>query len=157
MEYPFHMVFQIDEKDRRILEVLLENSDLSIQKISKRTGIPITTVHNRIKRLKKNGVILNYTVKLNYHKLGKSILAFILINVDQKSMVAANMDQYEVLNFCKKYNEVEEANLITGRTDILLKARFENLEQLTEFVVRELRSDKTHVSNSQTLVVLRSI
>ena len=151
------MGFQIDEKDRRILDVLVEDSDLSIQKISKRTGIPITTVHNRIKRLKKNGIIKNYTVNLDYHKLGKDILAFILVTVDQKSMASSNMDQYEVLRECKKHANVEEANLITGRSDILLKARFENLDQLTEFVVKELRSAKTYISNSHTLVVLRSI
>lgn len=151
------MSIQIDEKDRRILEVLVEDSDLSIQKISKRTGIPITTVHNRIKRLKKNGIIKNYTVNLDYHKLGKEILAFILVTVDQKAMASSSMDQYEVLRECKKHPSVEEANLITGRSDILLKARFENLDQLTDFVVKELRSTNTHISNSQTLVVLRSI
>lgn len=151
------MAIQIDEKDRRILDVLVEDSDLSIQKISKRTSIPITTVHNRIKRLKKNGVIKNYTVNLDYRKLGKDVLAFVLVTVDQKSMTSSSMDQFEVLRECKKYSCVEEASLITGRSDILLKARFENLDQLTNFVVKDLRSTKTHISNSQTLVVLRSI
>lgn len=151
------MAIQIDEKDRRILDVLVEDSDLSIQKISKRTSIPITTVHNRIKRLKKNGVIKNYTVNLDYRKLGKDVLAFILVTVDQKSMASSGMDQFEVLRECKKHSCVEEASLITGRSDILLKARFENLDQLTNFVVKDIRNSKTHISNSQTLVVLRGI
>ena len=44
----------IDEKDQLILEVLKENSTLSTSKIAKSTKIPITTVHNRIKKLEKN-------------------------------------------------------------------------------------------------------
>lgn len=150
------MVAYVDEKDRRILEVLHENSDLSIQKISKRTGIPITTVHNRIKRLKKSGIIKNYTVNLDYQKLGKHVLAFVLINVNQKSMTDADMDQFDVLREIKKFGHVEEADLITGSNDILLKCRFNTLDELTDFVVKDLRSEKTHISNTQTLVVLRS-
>ena len=150
------MAAYVDEKDRRILEVLHENSDLSIQKISKRTGIPITTVHNRIKRLKKSGIIKNYTVNLDYQKLGKHVLAFVLINVNQRSMTDSDMDQFDVLREIKKFGHVEEADLITGSNDILLKCRFNTLDELTEFVVKDLRSEKTHISNTQTLVVLRS-
>ena len=125
-------------------------------KISKRTGIPITTVHNRIKRLKKSGIIKNYTVNLDYQKLGKHVLAFVLINVNQRSMTDADMDQFDVLREIKKFGHVEEADLITGSNDILLKCRFNTLDELTEFVVKDLRSEKTHISNTQTLVVLRS-
>ena len=150
------MAAYVDEKDRRILEVLHENSDLSIQKISKLTGIPITTVHNRIKRLKKSGIIKNYTVNLDYQKLGKHVLAFVLINVNQKSMTDSDMDQFDVLREIKKFGHVEEADLITCSNDILLKCRFNTLDELTEFVVKDLRSEKTHISNTQTLVVLRS-
>lgn len=151
------MAAYVDEKDRRILEVLHENSDLSIQKISKRTGIPITTVHNRIKRLKKSGIIKNYTVNLDYQKLGKHVLAFVLINVNQRSMTDSDMDQFDVLREIKKFGHVEEADLITGSNDILLKCRFNTLDELTDFVVKDLRSEKTHISNTQTLVVLRSV
>ena len=151
------MNVQIDEKDRRILEVLLENSDLSIQKISKKTGIPITTGHNRIKRLKKNGVIRNYTVNLDYHKLGKNILAFVLVHVDQKSMADTGLTHNEVLRAFRKNRAVEEASLITGTADLLLKVRFDDLDQLTDFVVKDMRGKDTFVSGSQTLIVLRSL
>ena len=43
----------------KILEVLRENSKLSTQQIAKKTGLPVTTVHNRIKKLKKLGQILD--------------------------------------------------------------------------------------------------
>ena len=71
----------LDNKDLKILEVLKVNSRLSTQKIAKKTLIPITTVHNRMKKLEKEGIIKGYTVILDYKKLGKPILSFILISV----------------------------------------------------------------------------
>ncbi len=151
------MKVEIDEKDKKILDVLIDNSNLSIQQISKKTGIPITTVHNRIKKLRKDGVIKNYTINLEYHKLGKNVLAYILVVVDQKSLNEANFSQADLLKTFKKYSFVEEASLITGTADVILKARFENLDQLSDFVLNNVRTKENFVANSQTLIVLRTI
>ena len=40
----------MDEKDEKILRLLKENSKSTTQQIAKKTLIPITTVHNRIKK-----------------------------------------------------------------------------------------------------------
>ena len=46
----------LDKSDIKIIEILKENSKLSTQQISKKTAIPITTVHYRIKKLEKEGL-----------------------------------------------------------------------------------------------------
>ena len=71
----------LDKKDHQILKELQLNSKLTTQQISKKTLIPITTIHNRIKRLEKEGIIQGYTVTLDHKKLGFDILAFILLTV----------------------------------------------------------------------------
>lgn len=43
----------VDSKDLRILEILRESGDLTVRQVASRTLLPITTVHNRIRRLKK--------------------------------------------------------------------------------------------------------
>ena len=73
----------IDEKDLKIISLLKENAKLSMQQIAKKTLIPITTVHNRIKKLEKSGIIKGYTINLDDKKL-QSISAFILVTVDYK-------------------------------------------------------------------------
>ncbi len=73
---------KLDKKDLQIIEILKGDSSLSTHKISKKTHIPITTIHNRIKKLKQEGVIKNFTVKLDHKKLGKHISAFILITIN---------------------------------------------------------------------------
>ena len=74
----------LDKKDLAILEILKHNSNLSTQNIAKKTNIPITTVHNRIKKLEKEGIIKEYSVVLDNKKIGKPIAAYILITVDYK-------------------------------------------------------------------------
>ena len=61
-----------------------ENSKLTTHQISKKTLIPITTIHNRIKKLVKEGVIKKYTLELDNKKLGKYLAAYIQINVDYR-------------------------------------------------------------------------
>ncbi|MBI2546550.1 winged helix-turn-helix transcriptional regulator [Candidatus Woesearchaeota archaeon] len=54
----------LDEKDLKILEILMEDSSLSTHKISKKTLIPVTTVLNRIRKLKALGVITRYSLDI---------------------------------------------------------------------------------------------
>ena len=58
----------INEKDRKILDVLKKNAKLTTSQISKKTNIPITTVHNRIKKLEQQEIIKGYTIVLNQEK-----------------------------------------------------------------------------------------
>ncbi|MCK4335388.1 MAG: winged helix-turn-helix transcriptional regulator, partial [Candidatus Aenigmarchaeota archaeon] len=50
------MEAKLDKKDLRILEILKERGDLTVRQVASRTLLPITTVHNRIKRMKSLGV-----------------------------------------------------------------------------------------------------
>ena len=43
----------LDEKDHLILGELKKNGKLSSQQLSKRTRLPISTIHNRIKKLRQ--------------------------------------------------------------------------------------------------------
>jgi len=56
----------IDEKDIRILKVLLEDSRLSFRQIAKRTGLAVSTVVSRVRRLEESGIIKKYTVEIDY-------------------------------------------------------------------------------------------
>ena len=83
----------VDEKDLRILEMLKQNCRLSEQKIARKTGIPMTTVHNRVKKMREEGIIEGYSVRLDYAKLGKPLTAYALLKaVDQA-------DQSELLDY----------------------------------------------------------
>jgi len=143
----------IDQLDLKILHVLKANSKSSMNQISKKLLIPITTAHNRIKKLEKTGIIKNYTIILNNKKLGKDLCAFILIKIDYTALKSKNLSQQEVAMRLKSREEVEDAALITGLKDIILKIRAHNIDELNNFITKDLRNF-AGVKSTETMIVL---
>ena len=139
-----------DEKDMRILEALKQNSRLSEQKIARKTGIPMTTVHNRAKKLRETGIIEGYTVRLNHAKLGNSLTAYVLLKAINQA------DQNELLEYISRIPQVCEAAMVTGDFDLLLKARIGSMEELNRIVVAGLRKHKG-VGESITMISYRTL
>ena len=72
----------MDETDEKILAKLVENSRMPISKISAQTGIPDSTVSNRLKKLEKSNIIDKYTTILNPEELGINVAAIIIIQTE---------------------------------------------------------------------------
>ena len=154
MEY--YSIYNMDKKDKTILELLNENSKLTTSQISKKTTIPITTVHNRIKKLEKEGIITGYTLKLNYKKIEMPITAYMLLTVTYTSPDGKKLKQEDMAKTIKRLEEVEEVNIMTGITDILVKVRGKDIDQLNIFIIDKLRNIEG-VDKTQTMLVLSEI
>ena len=141
---------EIDEKDRAIIEVLKENSSLSIQKIAKRTGIPIATVHHRIKKLEGSGIIRAYTIVVDKSKLGKKLVAYVLVKATPKT------DHITLLQKLIKHELVEDGSAITGEFDIIIKARVADIDELDTFVLKYLRTFG-EIAQTQTMIAFQNI
>ncbi|MFM7013408.1 MAG: Lrp/AsnC family transcriptional regulator [Actinomycetota bacterium] len=63
--------------DRRILTLLAEDSERSLQDMANELGIPTSTLHQKIKRLEKAGYIVGYRAILNSRKVGLTLTAFV--------------------------------------------------------------------------------
>ena len=59
----------LDEVDRAILRSLRENARISLQEISRRSGVSDATIQFRLRRLKSNGVIERFTIENLEHSL----------------------------------------------------------------------------------------
>lgn len=62
--------FEIDEKDREILDILTKDASTNIVDISRKVKLSINTVKKKIKELEENRIILGYRLFLNSEKLG---------------------------------------------------------------------------------------
>ena len=145
----------LDDKDYTILNVLKQNAKLSTQKIAKKTRIPITTVHNRIRKLESAGIIKGYTAVLD-NKLMGDITAFVLISVMYHLPNGKVINQEELAAKVKNNENVEEVNIITGATDFIVKIRTKTVDELNSFVTGYLRTIPG-IERTQTLVVLKSV
>lgn len=126
----------LDEKDIALIEELKRNSRLSEQKLARKTSIPMTTVHNRLRKLRGLGVISGYTIRLDYAKLGRPLVAYMLVKT------APGADQKQVFDRISRLPHVCEAAMVAGEYDVVLKARVASLRELNEGVVRGLRGER---------------
>ncbi|MBI4150141.1 Lrp/AsnC family transcriptional regulator [Candidatus Woesearchaeota archaeon] len=143
----------LDKKDQIILEALKEDASRSSQQIAKLTGIPITTVHNRVRRLRQRGIIKQYTIHLDNRKLGKNVSVYVLIKANYAFLKGGKMDHDALANKIHKYPGVESVSLTTGGIDILVKAVMRDMDELNAFVGKFLRALEG-VERTETLVVL---
>ncbi len=151
----------LDEKDMKVLETLKNHAKWTTHHISKKTLIPVTTVHNRIKKLEGMGIIKGYTAILDYKKLGRSISAFILADVSAENV---NKRADEILEELERFSEVHEAYSITGDHDIIIRVSVEDTDKLSDFLSRidgiqgiekahafvVLRGEENHVDHTLT-------
>lgn len=144
---------KIDDTDQKILTALRRNSKLSYRGLAKTLMMPITTVHHRIRKLEQQGVIKRYTINVNNTKLGRTVCAYILLRVDYSTLKSRNISQQSLALKLKQRDDVEDAALITGIRDIILKVRAHSIDELNQLVTKDLRT-MAGVKSTETLVVL---
>lgn len=149
------MPYKIDQKDRKILKILKQNADYKIRKISQKTGIPVTTVHNRIQKLKQSGIIKKFTVELDQKKIGRPLSAHILVTVDYRELKAEGINQHQLAQKILKLPGAEEADVLTGEYDIIVSVQMKDIEELDPFLLKKPRN-LPGVESTRTLVVLHS-
>lgn len=116
----------IDEKDFVIINVLRENSRLSIRDVAKATKLRPSTVHQRIARLKENNVIEKFTLKLNNKAVGEGFIVFMLIKTKPSAMLDRIIGNRHVKEFFG----------VTGEYDLLLKLKFKDVDEFNDFVIK---------------------
>ena len=146
------MLIMIDEKNQIILKELIKNSRNSTKNIAKNTSIPRVTVHDRIQKMKKSGIIKRFTVNIDYKKTGLPTEVFIFISFQQN----VDVSQRELAKRISKIEGVAEVHIISGEYDLLLKVRGETLESIGNLVVDKLRKIKG-VGNTLTFACFETI
>lgn len=77
-------VFQLDDKDRRLLALLREDARTPTAELARKLDVARMTVVERLKRLEKAGVIGGYTVRLSEEALRGRMKVHALLKVDPK-------------------------------------------------------------------------
>ena len=146
----------LDDKDLKILALLSENSKLTTSKISRKLLIPITTVHNRIKKLEKNGIIKKYTIKVDYKLIGKPVLSYIFIKVNYNALSSQNLNQDYLIKKIRAIENICSIELVTGDYDLIVKLRVRDLDELSNVITNQIRVI-TGIERTDTTIVLSEL
>ncbi len=130
-------MLKLDAKDHKIINVLRENSRLSIRDIAKKTKLRPSTIHIRIKKLIESCVIEKFTLKLNDTLIDENFIVYMLISTDKK-----------INDFSNK--AIKEVYGITGEYDLILKMKFKSINEFNDFVIKF--RDKHKLGKTLTMV-----
>jgi len=95
----------LQQKDLAIMMALRNDARAQLTKISRATGIPVSTIFDRIRSFRKS-YVKGYTALLDYMKLGFNTQAIIVLKVkkDQKQDVKAYLLEHPNVNNLFKIN-----------------------------------------------------
>ncbi|KHO54078.1 MAG: AsnC family transcriptional regulator [archaeon GW2011_AR21] len=146
---------KIDDKDRALIQELISDSKQTVGRLARRLGFPPTTIHNRIKKLEKSQVVINYTVNIDYKKLGRPILANVGISINY-SVSSRKIRQVDVAKEIKAIPGVKQVSILTGGIDILVEVLAKDIDDLNNIVTEKMRNIDG-VDKTQTMIVLKQV
>lgn len=142
----------IDKKDKLILQLLQEDSTLSVKEISEKIGLTFTPTYERIKNLEKQGVVEKYVAILNREKLGINIVVY--CNVRLKEQSQKTLKEFE--DYISKYDEIQEITSLSGEYDYMIKILANDINSYNEFAVNVI-SNSPHIGQYHSSIVLAEV
>jgi len=143
----------IDDKDQKILEVLQDHAEYTTSQIAKKTLLPRTTIHNHIKKLRKDKIIKKYTVELDQSKLEHDFVAYILITVNLELLKLKKKTQYDLVRELRSLHFVERADIVSGGTDIVAIIRVKDVHEFDKVLLGRLQLVEG-IEKTQSLIVI---
>lgn len=139
----------MDSMDHSILKCLSENSRQSATEISRKVHLSIAAVIERIRKMERKGIIQQYTIVADQHKIGNDVTALMEVSL-------AHPQYYD--SFTKVMNDnasIVTCDYLTGDYDFMLKIQTQSSESLEQLhrVIKSIEG----VSSTKTYFVLKEI
>ncbi|AIY90780.1 Lrp/AsnC family transcriptional regulator [Geoglobus acetivorans] len=139
---------KIDAMDLKILSELQDDARKSLREIGEKLGVTEATVHNRINKLRKLGIIEKFIPVINYSRLGYDLTAVIGITAKGGKVIDVEKFLAEMPNVTAVYD-------VTGEYDVIAVSKFKDRESLNEFV-KEI-GKLEFVEKTYTMLVLNVV
>ncbi|HVE64599.1 MAG TPA: Lrp/AsnC family transcriptional regulator [Mycobacteriales bacterium] len=123
----------MEEMDRQIVLRLTADGRMSFTDLAKETGLSVSAVHSRVKRLEERGVIRGYHAAVDFDAVGLPITAFISLTPIDPS---APDDAPERL---AHLGAIEDCHSVAGDQSYILKVRVASPGAL-ESLLQEIRA-----------------
>ncbi len=139
-------VVELDEIDKKILQILQKDARTSFSKIAKMLNRSEATIHMRVKRLKELGILKGFYADVDASKIGKDTIAFVLVKIDANKYP-------ETVEKIIELKDVYEAYDVTGEYSLLLKVIVSTREDLARLL--DVIGKFDGVQETYTMFVLR--
>ena len=131
------MIHEIDDIDKRILNLLQADATLPLKYIAEKVHASVATCQRRIQMMTETGVITRQVVIVNPTELGFDLTAFVLIEMEKQNN--ALQDGFERL--MNRIPNVMSCYEISGDYDFLLLVHAKNMAEYHRFTRDNLTYD----------------
>tara|TARA_Y100001958_G_scaffold43692_1_gene29030 strand:+ start:1037 stop:1498 length:462 start_codon:yes stop_codon:yes gene_type:complete len=143
--------YQIDNIDLKILNVLSKNAKMPYTEVAKKVFVSGGTVHVRMRKLEKMGVVRGTKLDIDYDKLGYNISSYMGIYLEKSFLYK------ETVKFLKKIPEIVEIHAITGQYTIFIKIICKDTSHFRNFLdtvhkVKGITRTETFMSFEETIL-----
>jgi DNA-binding Lrp family transcriptional regulator len=136
----------IDRIDERLLQMLTEDGRRTFSDMAAEVGLSVGAVKRRVDRLRADGVITGFTVRIDQSKLGWGVEAFTELRFGGRTHVA------DILGTAQNRAEVQAVYTIAGDPDALVHLRVRDMNHLQDVIDGLRRTGQ--VTGTKTLMVL---
>ena len=118
----------VDQTDLQILVLLLRDARRSVRGIAAEVHMSAPAVAERIARLERHGVVRGYRAEIDWGRLGYGLLVYIRVTGVQGS------EQSDTVAELRHLPEVEQVEVVTGDSDLLVRLRARDQQHLRELL-----------------------
>jgi len=144
--------FDFDRFDLSILSTLAQDGRISITDLAKQIGLSKSPTQARLRRLEEGGVILGYRAMLDPIRLGLDHVAFVEVRLTDTREAALKAFNAAVA----RVPEIEQAHMIAGNFDYLLKVRTRDMASYRAFLGDTI-SALPYVAGTSTYVAMEAV
>jgi Lrp/AsnC family leucine-responsive transcriptional regulator len=135
----------VEDLDRQILQLLAADGRRSYTDLAKDTGLSVSAVHQRVRRLEQRGVLRGYRAVVNADDAGLPLTAFVSIKPIDPAAPDDAPDRLAHLD------AIEACHSVAGDESYILKVRVASPAAL-ESLLQEIRASAS-VSTRTTVVL----
>ncbi len=143
------MKVKLDATDRKILEILQTNSNITNAQLAQEIGLSPAPTLERVKKLETAGVIKSYHAVVDLSSVGIGVSTFVMV-----SLKGHNKDNIaKFISAISKIEEVVECHHVTGQADFILKIVASDIPAYQSLMLDKVSNIEV-VDNMQSTVIL---
>ncbi|MGH8355555.1 MAG: Lrp/AsnC family transcriptional regulator [Pseudomonas sp.] len=129
----------LDDLDQKILEVLLQDSRISLKELARQVGLSSPGASERLRRLEERGVIRGFTIEIDPKALGYQLQAIVRIRPLPGMLHVVQKLIEDTAEFC-------ECDKVTGDDCFVVRLHVRSIDQLDHILDRI--ADKAQTSTA---------
>ncbi|MFP8952029.1 HTH-type transcriptional regulator Lrp [Natrialbaceae archaeon A-arb3/5] len=134
--------------DSKLVNELLGDGRASLRSLAKELDVSVTTVSNHLSTLEDDGVIVEYTPRVDYSALGYDVTAIVQLQVEGNALPT-------VTETLRDHPQMISVYEVTGDYDVIAVGKFKDTDGMNEQIKALLTDPDIKASN--TSVVLNAV